>query len=404
MAEYKKFDNKKIMIWGYGREGKSTEEFIRRSCKPASVKIFEGKREEFDLSEYDYVVKSPGIRLEGESDLSKFTSQTRIFLETYRDQTVGITGTKGKSTTSAMLNKVLSDCTDRNVILMGNIGLPALDYCDSVTDDTIIVYEMSCHQALSTNVSPHVSVFLNLFEEHLDYYGTLDKYFEAKSHIALYQKAGDYYLQGDNVPVIETPATRVVIDSHKDYDHELSIEGIHNRFNAEFVYRIATEIYGCDADKVKRSMKEFTGLQHRLQLVTEKNGVRFYDDSISTIPEAAISAAGSIKDTRTLLIGGMDRGIDYSKLSAFVREHDEYIYIFMYASGLRIYSEPEIESLEYTYYCEDLKQAVDMAIAKTEKGAIVLSPAAASYGYFKNFEERGDVFRELVKTLLFTCG
>lgn len=390
----KKFDGKRILIWGYGREGKSSEKFFLEACNPASVDIFEGKLEDIDTDKYDYIVKSPGIVMDG--DDPKFTSQTEIFLEQYRDQVVGITGTKGKSTTSTMLYNVLSKCTNRQVLLLGNIGSPCLDYYTEIEAEGIIVYEMSCHQLCHNTVSPHIGVFLNLYEEHLDYYGTVEKYFAAKSRVTLYQNDNDFYYHGNNVPAIDTKANEVVIDPKKVEPYELSIEGEHNNFNAEFVFRIATEQYGCDSEKVKAAIKEFTGLHHRLEYVTTINGVRFFDDSISTIPEASISAALSIKDAKTLLIGGMDRGIDYSKLVSFIKEHDEYNYVLMYASGKRIYDEAGIADLEYVYYVEDLYEATDLAKEITKNGAVILSPAAASYGYFKNFEERGDEFKRIL--------
>lgn len=389
-----KFDGKKILIWGYGREGKSTEEFIKRVCKAEKVDVFEGKIDEIDEEKYDYIVKSPGIVME--KDDPKYTSQTQIFLEKYRDQTVGITGTKGKSTTSSMLFSVLSKCTDRPVLLLGNIGQPCLDYYDSMTEDTIAVFEMSCHQLCHNTVSPHIGVFLNLYEEHLDYYHTLDKYFEAKTHVASYQISGDVFYYGNNVPEISTKADTVVINPNEVNHYELSIEGAHNQFNAEFVYRIATEQYGCNPEEVRAAIHEFTGLRHRLELVKEENGVRYFDDSISTIPEAAISALSSIEDAKTLLIGGMDRGIDYSKLVDFIKKHNEYNYICMYAAGKRIYDTDVINELSNVYYVDDLAQAVKKAKAITSAGAVILSPAAASYGYFKNFEERGDVFKSLI--------
>ena len=388
------FDGKKILIWGYGREGKSTEEFLKRNATPSVIDIYEGDRAGIDESSYDLIFKSPGIRMD--EDDPKFTSQTEVFLQAHRDKVIGITGTKGKSTTSMLMHHVLSECTDRPVLLLGNIGKPCLDHYDEITEDTIVVYEMSCHQLAHTDVSPHVAVFLNLFEEHLDYYDTVDRYFAAKAHIAQNQTAGDRFYVGSNVPHIDTKASVTVIEEGIEYGYDLRIPGAHNRYNAEFVYRIATEVYGCDCDEVRRSLSEAKGLPHRLEYVGNKNGVTFYDDSISTIPEAAIGALGSIPDACTVLLGGMDRGIDYTKLTDYIMQHPEYNYICMYASGKRIYDTDVISTLENTYYEDDLEAAVKKAIEITQKGAVILSPASASYDHFKNFEERGDCFKKLV--------
>lgn len=386
-------NGKKILIWGYGREGKSTEQFLKRECPDTVTDIFEGKREEIDEGKYDFIIKSPGIVMK--EDHPKYISQTELFLKEFRKQVIGITGTKGKSTTSAMLYKVLSECSGRNVILLGNIGKPCLDYFEEVTPDTIVVFEMSCHQLMHTRISPHVAVFLNLYEEHLDYYGTMEAYFEAKNHITKFQKRDDFVYLGENVPYISTQAKRTVIPRKDIYRYQMHILGEHNLYNAEFVHEIAVDIYECDENAVRESLKSFEGLPHRLQFIGERDGVKYYDDSISTIPEAAISASDSIPDVQTLLIGGMDRGINYDILIRFIQKRRDLKFICAYDSGKRIFD--AVGECDNCFYREDLKAAVGYAKQITDRGrACVLSPAAASYGYFKNFEERGDTFKAYV--------
>ena len=385
---------KRVLLWGYGLEGKSTEKFIRKYCKDCQVSVFQGRREDIDEDAYDYIIKSPGIVAWDLS--SKFTSMTELFLSEFSGQVIGVTGTKGKSTTSSLMYTVLSRCTDRPTLLMGNIGLPALDYYGEITDDTIIVFEMSCHQLAHTKISPHIALFLNLYEEHLDYYKTMDRYFHAKANITLHQKPEDYLFVGNNVPPLET-AAKVTVISYDDPMHfDMNLKGDHNQFNARFVYAVSTGLFGCNPDKVREALKEFTGLRHRMQFAGNVNGVDYYDDSISTIPEAAIAAIRSIENAGTILLGGMDRNIDYDILIDFIREHGQYSYILMYKSGDRIYR--ELGDLPYCYYREDLQGAVELAKEITPAGkACILSPAAASYGYFKNFEERGDVFQKLIQ-------
>ena len=386
------FDDKSILIWGYGREGRSTEEFLKTACRPKKIEIFEGKKEDIREDLYDLIIKSPGIVME--EDDPKVTSQTEIFLKAHRKNTIGITGTKGKSTTSAMLYHVLRECLDRKVILLGNIGEPCLNHYEEMSEDAVAVFEMSCHQLAHTKVSPHIAVFLNLFEEHLDYYGTFEKYARAKRNITLYQDDTDVLYLGENLD-ISTAAKTVVISRDQVADYDLQVLGEHNDYNAEFVCRIATEQFGIQKDKVLESLKGFTGLPHRLQLLGEKDGISYYDDSISTIPSATISALRSVDNAYSVLIGGMDRGIHYEELTDFVRAHPEYAYIFMYESGQRIYR--ELQELQNCCFEQDLAAAVERAKRITPQGkACILSPAAASYGYFKNFEERGERFRAYV--------
>ena len=387
-------NDKRVLLWGYGLEGKSTEKFIGKYCHVRELTVFQGKREEIDEDAYDLIIKSPGIVAWDLSD--KYTSMTELFLEQFSGQIIGVTGTKGKSTTSSLIYTVLSKCSGRPALLVGNIGFPALDYYGEITDDTVIVFEMSCHQLAHAKISPHVAVFLNLYEEHLDYYGTMDKYFAAKANITLHQKPGDYLFVGNNVPPIETAAAKTVISYEDPMRFDMDLKGDHNQFNARFAYAISTQLYGCDPDEVRAAIAEFTGLRHRIQFAGNIDGVDYYDDSISTIPEAAIAALRSIPNSRTILLGGMDRNIDYSLLTEFIRAHGEYNYILMYKSGERIFK--EVSDLPCCHYRADLRGAVELAKELTPAGsAVILSPAAASYGYFKNFEERGDVFQQLIR-------
>ena len=393
MRAVERLEGKRILIWGYGREGQATENFIKRSCNVASVDVFEGKRDEINEELYDYIIKSPGIVMEDDND--KYTSQTDLFLEEFRDQIIGVTGTKGKSTTSAMLYEALKNCYDGKVILLGNIGLPCLDYYEEIDENTIIVFEMSCHQLAHLKVAPHVAVFLNLYEEHLDYYRTFERYFNAKKNIALSQNENDYLYIGANVPEFETKSKKTVINENDKITYDIKVLGEHNKYNAYFVERILSDVFNADMDIVKKSLQEFSGLPHRLQFIGNVNGVDYFDDSISTIPNATIQALGSVKNAKTVIIGGMDRGIDYSILIDFINNHREYNYIFAYESGKKLYD--VLGKYNDCHYTDNLEAAVALAKDITKNGeACILSPAAASYGYFKNFEERGDKFKEYV--------
>ena len=387
---------KRVLIWGHGLEGRSAEAYISTHCQVASLDIFEGPQSGIDEDAYDVIIKSPGIREDHWGE--KYTSATELFMGRFAGQTIGITGTKGKSTTASLLYHVLSRCQKRPVVFVGNIGIPCLNACDDIADDAIVVFELSCHQLDHLRVSPHVAVFLNLYEEHLDHYDTLERYFAAKAGITRNQGPRDVLIAGDEVPALDTEAQVRVLPAEPPAGFEpfsMKLEGAHNQFNARVVYTIATSLFGCDEQDVRAAIAEFKGLPHRMEHVGCVGGVDYYDDSISTIPEAAIAALTSIPHAQTVLVGGMDRGIDYSKLVEFVKSHQDYRYIFMYATGKRIFD--EVSGLSCCRYVDDLAAAVALAKQTTDAGrACVLSPAAASYGYFKNFEERGDVFRALV--------
>lgn len=394
MSNYDKFDNKRILIWGYGREGKSTENFLKNNCNPACIDIFEGTPDAIKDEGYDYIIKSPGIK--GLYPSEKYTSQTEIFLERFRDQVVGVTGTKGKSTTTALLYQILSKAQSRPVLFVGNIGIPCLDYYNDVKEDTIVVFEMSCHQLNNVSVSPHVAVFLNLYEEHLDYYGNIENYTRAKSNIIRFQQKDDIAYVGKNVPAIETLATVNSIDYFEGRRFDTKILGQHNQWNAQLALTIATDIFGCDKAKAINALNGFEGLPHRLAHIGKSSGIDFYDDSISTIPLATINAVNSIPDIKSCIIGGMDRGINYDELIHFIEERSDINFILCYASGKRIYD--SLSNHDNNVYLDDLDKAVPHIKSTQKGGACVLSPAAASYGYFKDFAERGDYFKNLANS------
>ncbi len=395
------FENKKILIWGYGREGKSSEKYIRENCNVRELEIFEGDFSDIELAKWDLILKSPGIYLKNRPE--NVTSETEIFLNEFANQTIGITGTKGKSTTSSLMHSVLTACGKKS-ILLGNIGKPCFDYINEIDPDTYIVFELSCHQLMHIKTAPAHSIFLNLYPEHLDYYGNIDDYFKAKANIVLKQKKGGIALIGENVPEIRHDSKQIIVrDSAEKDDIRLQIPGEHNKLNALFVKKMAVDVLGLPEASVSKGLFEFKGLPHRLEFFKEIDGTKYYDDSISTIPEATINAAKSIPGADVILIGGMDRGIDYSVLVDFVCENTNIKFILMYETGKRILNEikEKYKTVPQNIYCVDeLSEAVKCAVNLRSKGkAVILSPAAASYGYFKNFEERGDKFKEYVNEI-----
>ncbi|MCR5304267.1 MAG: UDP-N-acetylmuramoyl-L-alanine--D-glutamate ligase [Lachnospiraceae bacterium] len=386
------YSGKKVLIWGYGMEGRSTENFLRTHTQPAEIAIYEGDYDEERFSGYDVVFKSPGIPyLETFPGL---TSQTDLFLQVFRDQTVGITGTKGKSTVSGMTYEALK-AAGKKTVLAGNIGVPCLDMFDAVDDDTIVVFELSCHQLMNITVAPHISLITNLYEEHLDYYGTREKYFDAKRNIYRKQKIDDILIVGPDAPVRDmTHGTTIVYIHSSQFKGEMKLLGEHNRLNAAAARTICA-ILNANLGKVNESLSEFTGLEHRLETAGEFGGHKWYDDSISTINESVIAAVQAVPDLGTLIIGGMDRGIDYSPLVSFLNSWPKELNVICaYETGERIF--PELKG--HCTRVPDLEHAVETASEITPEGlSVVMSPGAASYTHFKNFAERGDVFKRLVR-------
>ena len=436
------FQNKKILILGFGREGQSTYKLIRKYIKEQTLYIADRKENfeknyEFlsqdknikcisgegyleDLEEYDVIMKSPGISFVG-LDTSKFynniKSQLELLLEFFDMFTIGITGTKGKSTTSSLIYKVLKEQNVKSMLL-GNIGVPVFDYIDTIPDDTTLILEMSSHQLEYMKLSPNISILLNIYPEHLDHYESFEKYAEAKCNIFKYQNKSDYFIYNSDDETInkflkneEAKKYKVSLKGNGDIylkgeniyfkDKEIynintprNLLGEYNLNNIMFVLAVS-EILKLDISKTIKSISDFKTLEHRLEFVGEYNGILYYDNSIATIPKATIEAIKALKNVDTLIIGGMDRGLDYTDFVKFLNESDISNIICMPKTGHDI-----AKSLKdgRAYVVNTLDEAVEIAKKHTTKGRVcLLSPAAASYGFFKNFEEKGNIYKELVK-------
>ncbi len=408
--------DKRVLIIGFGREGRSTYSRLEKIGGYASLDVCDAKAQDgvkysgdgyLDIiDEYDVAFKSPGVVLPKPAPeyKCKITAQVDVFLSVYGDRTVGITGTKGKSTVSTLLYHVLKSA-GIPAVLGGNIGIPVFDIADTVEDDTTVVLELSCHQLEWCPVSPRRAILLNFYEDHLDHYGTFEKYVAAKKNIYLAQDMRGTLYCGENALPRPGEAKGSVMIPERDMLPFESFEeigarlrGEHNLGNCAFVYAVAAGL-GVTDEAFTAAVASYEPLRHRLELCGSADGVEYFDDSISTTVESAISAMESIKNASVILLGGMDRGIDYDKLVSYIAEgRGPHHVVCMYKSGERIYSmlkEKGCASHEL-YLVPDLAEAVKTAKAAAPKGsAVILSPASASYGYFKNFEERGDAFRAL---------
>ncbi|MBR5535428.1 MAG: UDP-N-acetylmuramoyl-L-alanine--D-glutamate ligase [Clostridia bacterium] len=416
--------DKSVCILGFGREGRSTLNTLLKAGGYKSITICDlnpvecddaeivtGRDYQKNLDRFDIIMKSPGIVLEEGAlkDTSRLYSQSEIFLSVYRDRTIGITGTKGKSTTTCLIYHVLTEC-GKSAVLLGNIGVPAFD--GDVKDGDTIVFEFSSHQLEYTDFSPHTAVFLNIFPEHLDHYGTFEKYYAAKKNIFLHQREGDRLIShtmvdtkgaksnlttfGDDGDIIIKPNSFIIDGEELTLDEACPLLGSHNVNNIAVAFW-AVKPFGITKEEFLKALSTFRPLPHRLERIGEKDSVTYYDDSISTCSETTIQALESLKNVGCVLIGGMDRGIDYTPLIEYLKTAYIPNVIFMYDTGKRIMNEMSHMPHRAAFrYAENLSEAVKLAKAITPKGSIcLLSPAAASYGFFKNFEDRGEQFKNL---------
>lgn len=440
----KKLNNKHIAILGYGREGKSTYRFIKKYCKDTKVTIIDYKdiRNDFydefsdevnfitgedylnNLGKYDLIIKTPGISLK-DIDISTFknkiSSQVELLLEVYKDNCIGITGTKGKSTTSSLIYQILKD-QGKDTYLVGNIGEPVFDNIEDYKEETTIVIELSSHQLEFLNVSPHIGLVLNLFEDHLDHAGSLYHYHQIKlnmfrnqnnNDIGIYNFDNDYLKKYISEEKFNSKLFGISLTEKKDtykandivyfqnkvlYDINTPrlLLGEHNTTNIIFSLLVAN-IMNLDMNKAIQSISTFKPLDYRIQCVGNYNDITFYVDTLATIPEATIQSIETLNNVDTLIFGGMDRGIDYKEFIKYLNNSSINNLICMPSTGYKIGKEIMNKKV---YFISDLEEAVKKAKEVTIKDKIcLLSPAASSYEYFKNYAEKAEAFIKYVKNI-----
>lgn len=441
--------DKKIAILGFGLEGKSTYNFIRKYLPTIQIDVRcnetnTGEEREYldkdnhlsfitgnkyleKMEEYDIILKSPGISFKN-IDISKFEdkifSQLELFLENTKSFTIGITGTKGKSTTSSLIYEMLKN-QNKDVELLGNIGTPIFDEIEQIRDSTITVLEISSHALQYIKKSPNISILLNLYEEHLDHYKTFEEYGDAKFNIFKFQnkedtaifnleneqmkkknysyKKSDYGITINNIANDVTNNTIYIKDEYiycnnkKMYNinDKRKLKGNHNLNDIMFVLAVSN-ILNLDLKKTITTINEFNPLEHRMEYVGTFENIDYYNDSIATIPEATIESIKALENVNTLIVGGNDRGVNQQNLINFLKESKIENIICLPKTGEYIYDGLK-ESNKNTVKVKNMQEAVKVAKVVTKKNTIcLLSPSASSYGYFKNFKERGNMFKKYV--------
>lgn len=438
--------SKSVLILGFGTEGLATYQYLRRHFPEKPLSIADRKSiDEFpkdviriiqddaalnvnfgaryldsaDGYNCEVIIKTPGIpaTLDAVARARKIgctlTSHSQIFLSNYpRNKVIGITGTKGKSTTSALIHHILG-AAGIPAVLVGNIGQPPLALIDDAAPGTYFVHEFSSHQLAEIEISPHIAVLLNIVPEHLDYYATFEEYVAAKENITRFQTADDFlvFAAGHPIPAAiagRTAATLQPFHMNDPVDgivpaQEIPLPG---RFNLENVHAAVTAaaLCGIEPAAMKEAIRSFKPLPHRLEPVGTYRGISFYDDSIATVPDATLAALDALgSKVQTLILGGHERHLDFNSLGEGLPENVRTVILFP-PTGVRIWQAIEScskhPSLPEAFFVREMEQAVQIAYQKTTEGHIcLLSPAAPSFGTFKDYRERGDLFKAFVKKL-----
>ncbi len=411
----------KVAIAGYGLEGRASfvywhtsgnqitiaDERVTLDSAPEGVETILGPDAFSRLGDYDLIIRSPSVSPKKLPYGDKVWSATNEFFAKCPAVIIGVTGTKGKGTTCGLISSILR-AAGRTVHLVGNIGTPALEILPSIQPNDIVVYELSSFQLWDLASSPHIAVVLGIEPDHLDVHETMDDYVRAKGNIALYQSHDDVVIFDKNNALscqiaASSPATKIEYPFAIDeFVSSLKIPGRHNQENAAAAIAASRQ---CDVsdDAIQQGLKDFAGLPHRLKFVREAQGVTYYDDSFSSATPATIVAAQAFDSPKVLIVGGYDRGLDYSEFAKELGETPNIKHIIVIgqtkekiANALRA-----VGFMRFTVdEADSMKEIVAHANSHASAGDyVILSPGCASFDMFENFSDRGNQFIAAVEEL-----
>lgn len=426
----------KIAIAGYGVEGEASYRYWSADSSnevviadqrdpdnklPENVKAIIGEDAFEELDGFDLVIRTAGLAPDKIKTNGKIWSATNEFFAKCSAPIIGVTGTKGKGTTASIIDSILK-MAGKKTWLVGNIGgRPALDMLDKIQPDDVVIYELSSFQLWDIERSPQVAVVLFIEQEHLDVHAGMEDYLEAKSNIARYQNPDNLVVYNQNnryaLEISELSPARKIgypnpsaghVKNNGFYYNEqkicsidtLKIPGVHNQENACAAITVAWQ-FTQNTSAIEKGLADFQGLPHRLQLVRTVNEVSYYDDSIATTPSAAIAALRAFDNPKVIILGGSFKGSDFDELGQELTKHQVKA-ILIGKESIPIAKSCKKAGFRNFEILEEptVKELVDKAKTLAEPGSVVLlSPAAASFGLFKDYKDRGDKFQQEVNKI-----
>jgi UDP-N-acetylmuramoylalanine--D-glutamate ligase len=425
----------KVAVIGYGKEGAAAYKYWTargdevtvheqdsRKEIPAGVQAVTGPEYLKRLDLYDLIVRSPGVKPWLIKTTKPVTSVTKEFMSNCPARIIGVTGTKGKGTTSTLIARILGEAGWRTW-LGGNIGKPPLEFLGKIRANHWVILEMSSFQLIDLDLSPHIAVCLVVAEDHLDWHRDVREYVAAKGNIFWHQHPEDLAVfdaqsefsadiaklsPGRRLPYLEAPGAyvkdgRIVMDGTDICGtDEVALLGPHNLENVCAAVTATWEIIKHNPEPVRRAVKAFNGLEHRLELVLEAGGVRWVDDSYSSNPVATLAAVNSFGEPKVLVLGGVDRGLSFDALARAVAGSNVRHAILVGESSARLAT--ALTRARFAKYerldAKPMPQVVKAAASMAERGDVVLlSPGCPSFDMFRNFEDRGEQFAAAVRAL-----
>lgn len=416
MPSLKKLNNKKIAILGLGMENLALVKYLLKHKIKCEITVCDrreeiknklpvfwqlGKNYNKNLEKFDILFRAPGWPLGklGSGRLREVSSPMKLFFELCPTKNIiGVTGTKGKGTTASLIYEILK-AAGKKVWLAGNIGVAPFEFIDKIKKTDWVVLELSSFQLEDMTVSPHIAVITNLYPEHLapadpnnpNFHKTLKDYYAAKLNIVKWQKKNDWAIL--NLKIKAKGKSKKIYFKKSELLSKLA--GEHNKENIGAAIE-AVKIVGVKNEVIKKAVAGFKGLPHRLELARELNGVKYYDDSFATTPESTMIALKSFDSPVILFLGGADKKSNFKELAKLAVKKVKFAILLNGDATARIKKELlsagfKKDNMKLVY---NIKDAVATAKIKAKKGDIVLlSTACASFGMFKNYKERGDLFK-----------
>lgn len=444
--------NKKILILGLGREGLATLRYLKKHLPEQKITVADrseeaketlagftnletqlGEKYLANLDKFDLVIKTPGINPRTkEIEIARengvvFTSATNLFFSEKQGKVIGVSGTKGKSTTSSLIYEIIK-AGGFEVDLIGNIGKAALDFLENDNKNKLYVFEMSSYQLEDFQGLLDMAVLISFFPEHLDYHQNIENYFEAKTTLLRRVKEQGVIIYNSGFEKINgfiekirddlkskkikeiayagkskylVSKGNIVIDGFNKIGlTDIKLLGEHNLENMLAAFLVGKEL-GIGEELIWPVMKRFQGLEHRLEYVGRFREIDFYNDSISTTPESAVAALKAIGKNRvgSMIVGGLDRGYEFGELAKEIDKMGVESLITFPETGEKIAAAVENDSI-IKIPVNSMQDAIEAVYKTCKPGKIcLLSCASPSYNLFINFEDRGRQFKEFVKKL-----
>ncbi|MFA6963473.1 MAG: UDP-N-acetylmuramoyl-L-alanine--D-glutamate ligase [Patescibacteria group bacterium] len=464
--------NKKIAVLGFGMEGQAVARFLLAEAtsieiidqksseavlaellgdaRMEAVKVLDNPKVKYIaaeklplLTEYDAVFRSPSVYFddkmisEARQAGVEVSSQIQLFFDLCPCKIIGVTGTKGKGTTSSLIFSILEaqvksqkSKVESKVYLAGNIGAPTLDLLPNLASDDIVILELSNFQLADLHSSPHIAVMTNLEIDHLDYHKDEAEYRRAKESILRYQSESDFAVLNKESTFapdfLKSVKSQLRYFSSKDSSASASVSsgsaylasesgkkeicttsqiklvGRHNLMNIAAA-TIVADLLGVKFDLIREAIKNFEGLPHRLETVAEIQGIKFINDSFSTNPGPTIAAVSAFDEPKVLILGGSEKGADFLEMARVIAKSNTKAVISIGVEGPRI--NQALEKMGFAGKIIKGEETLDLIVRQAKESAgigdlVIFSPACASFDMFKNYKDRGEKFKEEVWKLI----